>query len=389
MSVILGVAEMLDRVRSEILRVTLELRWLRPFFQRRWLRLGALFAVAALVSLGVALLFPLWALLIGPLVYGVPHIFSSMRYVHFAVIERGEGRARIEFDGSGRRLFAASFLLLFAVASYRVFVTMNVFRLEMPQLSEWAGSSYLELIALMLTFFAGAWIYRFASVGALRGLTLLLPFCAVFIRFPMQTIGAMVLLHNFVAFAYWLRAARTRTEGAVAFLALLFALAVTVAIFMGAFDVVYRVAPPSRVLDFASMSVESTGRLIAPYLGGSEAFCLHASIAFAFGQALHYFIWLKAIPDQFHTSEAPTSFRQSAKLLERDFGMKVAGLLILLSLGAIVFWSFFSFQMARMLYFSIASYHGYLEIAGLALWAGNLKRVDRSEAKQLRQLVQG
>jgi hypothetical protein len=40
---------------------------------------------------------------------------------------------------------------------------------------------------------------------------------------------------------------------------------------------------------------------------------------------------------------------------------------IALSIGSVVVWSFMSFQSARLVYFALAAYHGYLEIAGLGL----------------------
>src|SRR5262249_24558861 len=134
-------------------------------------------------------------------------------------------------------------------------------------------------------------------------------------------------------------------------------------------DWIYRFARPALVLDIASLTVEDTGKLIGPWAvgGWQNSFWLHACIAFAFGQALHYFVWLKAIPDQFHYHEVPTSFRQSLSLLSRDFGRTLALALVVISVGAIVAWSFMSFQQARLVYFCLAAYHGYLELAGLAL----------------------
>jgi hypothetical protein len=50
----------------------------------------------------------------------------------------------------------------------------------------------------------------------------------------------------------------------------------------------------------------------------------------------------------------------------------MASALIALSVGSVVFWSFMSFQKARLIYFCLASYHGYLELAGLVLIGGSL-----------------
>ena len=123
-------------------------------------------------------------------------------------------------------------------------------------------------------------------------------------------------------------------------------------------------------MHWAELDYLDLGAWIAPWAQdwvGSEWILYHCVVAYAFGQSMHYFVWLKAIPDQHHTSEAPTSFRQSLRLLQVDFGRKsvlVGAGLILLSLAA---WAFVLFPQARALYFALAAYHGYLELAGLGV----------------------
>jgi len=363
-------AEVLDFFRSRTLRFTLQIETLRPLFYNRSLRLLFLFVLAATILLSLSLAFPLWVLLIGPLVYGVPHIFSSIRYFHYALSNEKSLNASSNNSGNNskqrRFAFAFIFFILFAVFSYRLFITADYFGVSTPQLSEWKGSSFIELIATGVTFILGALIYRKSSSKILAGLFLLLPFVAIYLRFPIETIGAMVLIHNFVAFAYWIIAAKTSPERRVAWFALGTTSILTVLIFLGVFDGAYRFIEPAQVLNFANLSITDTGKLIAPW-SQQEKLWLHACVAFAFGQGLHYFVWLKAIPDQYHYHEAPTSFRQSWGLLRSDFGKSVAGLLIALTLGSVIFWSFLEFQQARLIYFCLASYHGYLEIAGLGL----------------------
>lgn len=351
-------AQYLDFIRARVLRITMRIEWLRPFFYHRALRLLSLFALAWTLTLALSLFFPLWVLLIGPLVYGVPHIFSSLRYFHYAVSD--------DAHGSPRAAYLIGGLGLAAVSAYRLLVSLNIFHVDMPQLSEWHGSTYLELAALIATFVAGAVVYRKALRHVIRGGLILVPLIAAFAIHPLWTIGAMVLIHNFIAFVFWIRSTRTPAERSVAIFSLIAMSLATIAIFLGALDWLYAYRQPELILDFAHLSAQDTGKLIAPW-SEQPAFWLHASVAFAFGQGLHYFVWLKAIPDQYHYHETPTSFRQSFSLLSRDFGKAVATALILSSLGAVMIWSFMSFEKARLVYFSLAAFHGYLEIAALAL----------------------
>ncbi len=360
------VAECFDFIRSRILRVTLRPSWARPFFYKRSLRLALLFAVSCSISLPLALFFPLWLLLFGPLVYGVPHIVSSLRYFHHSAERASSARA----PQTRRLAFSAAAFILLLVFAHRLLLTQSFFNLSIPQLSEWKGSTYVDLIALGMTFLLGTWIYRKTLFQFLAGLAALAPLAIAFWYQPMWTIGAMVLIHNFIAFVYWIRSTRTKSENLVAWAAFGITLGVSTAIFFGLFDDVYRYFhdfQPRLVLQVVQLTAEDTGRLIAPWWQGSDAFWLHACSVYAFGQALHYFVWLKAIPDQFHSHDVPTSFRQSLQLLSQDFGRAVALALVFISVVSIVIWSFMSLQEARMIYFCLAGYHGYLEIAGLAL----------------------
>jgi hypothetical protein len=357
-------AEVLDFFRSRTLRFTMQLRLLRPFFYKRWLRLGFLFILSATSSLALSLFFPLWLLLFGPLVYGVPHIFSSLRYFHYV--------ASPSHPTQTQKLgYLMAGLVLLLVFAHRLLLTQSVLGISVPQLSEWKGSTYIDLFALSVTFVLGTWIYRKSWRQFLAGTAFLAPLVIAFGLSPMITIGAMVLIHNFVAFAFWIRSAQTPAEKRVAWYAMTLTFAVSAAIFLGVFDPVYRQFPPRMALTVAELTAENTGRLIAPWWApdwmGSELFWLHACSVYAFGQALHYFVWLKAIPDQMHRNEVPTTFKQSLQLLSQDFGKMIAALIAVLAVASVVIWSFMTLQEARMIYFCLAGYHGYLEIAGLAL----------------------
>jgi hypothetical protein len=358
-------AECLDFLRSRTLRLTMKFGWARPLFYNRSLRLAFLFLLSCATSLPLALFFPLWLLLFGPLVYGVPHIASSLRYFHHSA------RAGSKDDARTRGLaFLAAGVILVGVFIHRLLLTQSVFNFSVPQLSEWKGSTYIDLIALGVTFALGAWIYRKSLSQLMAGALFITPLAIAFWFKPMESIGAMVLIHNFVAFAYWIRSTQTRSEQWVAWSALGITLGISAAIFLGVFDSLYAYFhhfEPRLSLTVAQLNAEDTGRLIAPWWQGADSFWLHACSVYAFGQALHYFVWLKAIPDQFHTHDVPTTFRQSLKLLSEDFGRTISIALVMISVGSIVIWSFMSLQEARMIYFCLAGYHGYLEIAGLAL----------------------
>jgi hypothetical protein len=378
-------AEVLDHFRASLLRSTLRIGLFRSCFLQRSSRLLVFFSFACLFSLMLSLFFPLWVLLLGPLIYGVPHIFSSIRYFHHSVSRSAVSRSALNRDPNDQRfkIFGVLSAVLIAVFTYRLFITADYFQMNLPQMSEWSGSTYIELGALAITVIIAARIYGISLKQILQGFLFSIPLVLGFVFSPAWTIGALVLIHNFVAFIYWGIASR-RDERKVALFAFITTFLLTILIFSGVFD---RWAHPSLILDLAGLSIVDTGKLIAPW-SSNETLFLHACIAFAFGQSLHYFVWLKAIPDQNHYQETPTSFRHSLALLRQDFGSTMAAGLILLSVGSVLFWSFMSFQKARLIYFCLASYHGYLEIAGLVLICGSVgsKLTSRQDSQQEREL---
>ena len=342
-------SEILDLLRSQVLRRTLRSRILREVFSNRARRLGTTFLIATFIAAFLSVAFPLWVLLIGPMIYGVPHIASSLRYFHY----RAGSVQKWKWTGVGRgcdsiRATHFPIVVLLWVFLYRLLFTGNAFGLGQGQLSEWKGSTFVELGASTVTFVVAAAIYRRRLRQWQTGAVFLGGFSWVFVHDPIRTLGALVLIHNFVAFPYWIGAAKPGAERRVAWAALSLTGVLTAVILMGGFDGLHRWFDPSLNLGSAQLATQDIGRLILP--GSSDPrTALRACSAFALGQSLHYFVWLKAIPDQYHYHPVPTSFRQSLRLLEKDFGRAWVVFFCLLSGVA------------------LASFHGYLEIAGLAV----------------------
>ena len=80
---------------------------------------------------------------------------------------------------------------------------------------------------------------------------------------------------------------------------------------------------------------------------------------------MHYFVWLKAIPEQELATTHPVSFRLSMSYLVKDFGRKTVIWTVAVVVASLLMWALVALPQARLLYFSIAAFHGYLEIAGL------------------------
>jgi len=358
------VLDALDSVRSWLLRTLLSFSFAKTIFVSRARRLQFLFLVVFFTSLILSAAAPLWVLAAGPLLYGFPHILASLRFSHHTLANKSLNRFQTPHHSLERasRTFQALSMVWIAVLSFRLFTQFNFLKIS----SDIKAGNSPELLATVLTIIICRHIHTRAKYQTLISLMLLTPLALSSLYAPGTALGALVLLHNFVAFAFWYRSCQSTDERKVALKSLgLFTLA-NVAIFGGACDFINTAVCGSiRSILHDALCTEDIGRLIAPWSEDPTIY-LRCAIAYAFGQSLHYFIWLKAMPDQFHTRSTPTTFRQSFHILTRDYGRHLVGGMTLFCAIGFAIYVCFEYSMARAIYFSFAAYHGYLEIAVLS-----------------------
>jgi hypothetical protein len=149
---------------------------------------------------------------------------------------------------------------------------------------------------------------------------------------------------------------------------------------MGLFDGVRALWTPQINLPWAGLNALELGQSIVPW-SNHEALLFHGAVLYAFGQAMHYFVWLKAIPEQHLALQTPASFARSWQLLQQDFGKTFAGFVVggcvvtvvgfaIVGFAIVGLWSLANFNIARDLYFAFAAGHGYFELAALPLSRG-------------------
>jgi hypothetical protein len=291
------------------------------------------------MNLAFAVFFPLWALLLGPLLLGVPHLLATVRYVP--------------------RLPSRRFLTSIGSA----FVLIALVRIAIGD-GEWMRHHPGGLETLLAVAAALTWASRgyFNGVRAVPALLAILALTVASFTRPLETIGFLILAHNFVAFFYWIKHASSGRDRAVAYGALAAFSALTAMIFAGVFDAWI----PSHAFEIlgGALSADTIGSQILPW-SADAAVWTRAVCAYAFGQGVHYFVWMKAIPEQDLKFEHSLSFRGSWRQLRHSFGGYVLSAAAVLSIGLLVYAAFTGWPEARLLYFSLAAFHGYFEIAGL------------------------
>ncbi len=322
-----GGARALDRARGRVFGAVGRWPAAQALARRRGLRLCVVGCAAiALAFTGVALA-PVLMLAVTPVVLGVPHVAADLRYL---VVRR----ATIP-----RRAWAP---LGVAAAVCTVGAALGDVQLMVV-----GGLGGVALAAAL----AHGRVVRRALVTAAALLLLVAAACA-----PRAAALVMAQGHNFVAvaLALWLVRARMRLSWLPA---LLFAGGVG-AIATGALDL-----PLAAAFGHGGRVGALFASAVAPASAPSFVAVRLVGI-FAFAQAVHYGAWLRLVPDGERTGERPIGYRRSLALLRADFGRAtnlVIGLSLALPLAACV-----ALHDVRGAYFTLAAFHGYLELAFVA-----------------------
>jgi hypothetical protein len=365
---LLQALSLFDFFRARALRFTASSGLLRALFINRAWRLACLFTLSYCLYFALALTIPLWVLLMGPLLFGVPHILASLRYVS-PMVPSTEHRRRIP----DRALM---------ISLGAIYILMAMLRLLTPTLARISfqfavHSDLLEVIGLIaVTAIIAIWVRRYHQAAIASQLLIFLGSSGVAglllwtsLRYPLWTLTALAFGHNAVAFFYWFIRTRTRAERWIVGYALTLFIIAHVLILGGYLDSVifFSLSYFGESILHGHFALDSAYDTISS-LTFSPEMMVRLIVAYALGQSLHYFVWMKAIPDQYHGAEMPTSFRQCYKYLKQDFGKWVlvaACAVIAVYLGATIL---IDSAAARSTYLLGASFHGYLEIAGLSFW---------------------
>lgn len=321
-----SVVDFLDRVRRPIL-VGATAALGRRIVDREF-RTATLGACLAAAALAIALFAPLWAIAFGPLIFGVPHVLSDVRYL----IVRPALHRR-------RTLIALWIVGAIVVAAF-------------------GGLRATLLLAGVSALLArGSLARRLAVAVALAAVALTV--------IPAGRNGDLLLLHGHHAVAI-VFVLILRGRPSVGRIGLALGLtAVAGAIALGAFDPILAAAFDST--PSASISPAALLRTLS-WLPPNDPFGPRLLALYAFGQAVHYAIWLRLVPELDRPRETPRSFRQSWRALRRDLGGPVLAIAGVATIGFAAI-ALLDLGRARMIYLASASWHVHLEILVLAVFA--------------------
>jgi hypothetical protein len=315
---------------------------LRPLLLKKDRRIPALLLGHALLAAVLALLAPTFLLIVGPLLLGVPHLVSDLRQL---VLKPTLPRL-------ARGLFLVGSAALLAARAANDSGVWRASRLE-PAL---ASALLLGAIALASP---GARASR-AVVATLVAL----PLVGSALVWPRESQLLLGHAHNVVALLLW-AALYSRTARAAR-------VATAVALAIVALGAIFMLSPlawfgfqhgAQSCFGLHSLAAADT---LAPGVT-STSLALGIVVSFAFLQSVHYAVWLHAIPQAATRGDASLTFRMSFRALRADLGSVgltvCVGLALLVPCAGLV-----APLVTKSLYLSLASFHGYLELAAAALF---------------------
>lgn len=320
---------MLDRLRRFGLRVLGPLA--RVLFTDRALRVTVLGSALICTSFALTAAVPLVMLLLGPIIWGIPHVLADVRYL---VARPGLHRRPLALGALGVGIFSATGLGL-------------------------GVRGGLLGAALALLVARGSAGRRAVGMGVVAGL-----FALAALAGPVVADVVFAHVHNLVAVLLWW-AWRPREARKHLWPVVLFALGVG-ALLLGVMDPVFAW---TRGLSapWTGLGLRELAWGLAPGVRGPMAARL--VVLYAFAQAVHYVVWLRLVPEDDRPSKTPRSYGQSFRVLGADIGGWLLWLAVIGAVG-LAGWAVVAPGQARDGYLRLASFHGHLELAaGALLWA--------------------
>jgi hypothetical protein len=337
----------LDRGRAWLLRHSLQIRILRMVYKNCSLRLGTSFLLMSSIYLMFALKRPDILLVWGPLLFGYLHLVASYRFMR--------GKLMHPHSWTGW-LNEFQILAIITVAA----MLIHAFAKERKLMPEMPYGAWEIIVAAVAFSFVGI-LLRSVSLKSLL-LCGLITFALLRASWldPLKFVGVGLFIHNWIAFVHWIKCAKSQHVRGVAIVSSLIFGLLHYGIFTGRLDAWMTVVDSNGL---SAANIQATAWALAPW--SKDPVVWHrAVVAYTFGLSMHYFVWLKAIPESLSSTRCPNSFCASFRKLVDEIGERSTIVILLWALIGIIVWCF-DFRLGATIYFAFATLHGWLEIVYL------------------------
>ncbi len=328
-----SIVRAIDSFRAAILRATLKIHFIRRLYSQTHYRLAAGMLFSAMFYLPIAFRWPELLLAFGPFIFGYPHLLASYRFT-----------ARPQMF---RLFMIATFIAIVLHLTNAGFLSFD----QLP-FGVW------QIVVASGTFLVAEYLSKSMT---LKNVSLASLICITCISLawtePVMYVGGVLILHNWVSFIYWIKSANSKPEKKTAWLSTLLFLMIHILVYAGFLDSWIPMKEGVIAFDGAT---QNTGWYLASWTSESITW-YRLLVLYTFGLSIHYFVWLKAIPETHSKFAHPNSFRMIAQNLKNDLGAKTLVLTIVISVIGMLIWSL-SFSLGNRIYFELAILHGSLEL---------------------------
>jgi hypothetical protein len=181
----------------------------------------------------------------------------------------------------------------------------------------------------------------------------------------------MAHLHNLVAFGFWLWLSRRESTRAGRAVLVLAYSGIVALLLSGLADGLLFDHALSG--DIGAFGIEEMAWTLAP--GASAELSLRLVAVYAFGQSIHYAVWVRLVPQGLDPRASPPTFRRSLTRVRIDFGRTGFALVVALCLAVPLAAVIIDAAKVRDVYLQAVIAHGWLE---LAIIAALLARPERA-----------
>lgn len=328
----------LDRVRTRALGWSARTAGLRGFVVNKEARIVGLSVGQATLAAFATLLCPSLLLVLGPVLLGVPHVASDIRYLVLRpALARGFGGCVALFS---------ALLIGLRVVELGDLGNPAFARLEIALVTIWV------LGALAWTQGRWSWLRLGVAAGAL-GLG------AAALTQPSLARLVFAHAHNVIGLCAWYALFRPRRAWGV--LPLGWVALLTVCIYVAGGSIPERLGWP----EWFDLHIQAASQWLAPGLAPAEQ--RGVVLSYAFLQSVHYAVWLIFIPQDAANSAGSPTFCSSLRSAWHDFrplGVALIAVGMLGVLGA----ACVDPLTTSAVYLFVTPFHGYLELVVLACW---------------------
>lgn len=342
-----NIIDRLDFVRAGILKLMLRNSYFRIVFLTRQTRIFLNFFLILSSSMIFAVYRPDLLLMFGPFVYGYFHLISSYKY-----------SLSINFSSISNHKFILYFLFLITLLELISRLLIHHYKdiILLPN-----GFIALVLTFLFFTFIAVKYGSRKKAHYFIFSALLFSSLIGFSWNNPLNFVAFNLHLHNLVAFLYWIKVSKNFKSSLNSVSCTACFLILNLLILKGVFDKPLALFEESFILE---SNYKNYSWLLAPW-SNKPIVWRRALCVYTFGLSMHYFVWLKAIPENLYKNRTPVSFKKSYTSLRDYWGKATTKLILAISFVGFFIW-IFNFSLGAKIYFLISNIHIWTEVVLLS-----------------------